>query len=447
MTRRREFLASLAGVTAGAVARAAPASQPNIVLIVADDLGYGELGCQGNPQIPTPNIDSIARNGVRFTNGYVTAPLCSPSRAGLMTGRYQTRFGHELNPIGLKNKLPNVGLPLTEKTIADHLKTAGYHTGCFGKWHLGGTEKYHPLNRGFDEFFGFLHEGHFYVPPPYRGVSSHLRENEPPYDDQNPLLRGREPVEEKEYLTEVLGREAVSFIDRNRNRPFFLYLPFNAIHSPMQASAFYMKRFTSIADDHRRVFAAMLSALDDAIGAVLRKLDANTLVIFISDNGGPVEELTSSNEPLHGQKGQMYDGGIRIPFMLEWKGRIKGGRTIDAPVISCDLLPTILAAATLQPLPNIAFDGVDLLPFLRGQTKRPPHETLFWRMGASKALRKGNWKMVTQPQRGKTAAAELFDLSTDMSERKNRAQTHPEILADLTATWNSVNGGMVPPLW
>ncbi len=438
---RRDFLAALAG----SLAQGPAGSKPNIVLIVADDLGYGELGCQGNPQIPTPHIDSIAKGGVRFTNGYVSAPLCCPSRAGLMTGRYQTRFGHEFNAIGLKNKLPGVGLPLAEKTIANYLKTAGYSTACIGKWHLGGSEKYHPLNRGFDEFFGFLHEGHFYVPPPYKGVTSHLREKEPPYDEENPLLRGRAVADEKEYLTEALGREAVSFIDRNRDRPYFLYLPFNAIHSPMQAPEFYMKRFTSIADVHRRVFAAMLSAMDDAVGRVLDKLGPNTLVIFHSDNGGPVQELTSSNDPLHGQKGQMYEGGIRIPFMMQWKPQFKGGRTMDQPVISCDLLPTILAAAGVKIPGNL--DGVNLLPLLRAETQAPPHETLFWRMGAGHALRKGKWKLVQQPQRGKSPTVELFDLAADMSETKDLAASNPEKLAELKADWARIDREMVAPLW
>jgi arylsulfatase B len=439
---RREFL----GALAGGLAQNTSGGKPNIVLIVADDLGYGELGCQGNAQIPTPHVDSIARGGVRFTNGYVTAPFCCPSRAGLMTGRYQTRFGHEMNATGRKNKLPSVGLPLSEKTIANYLKTAGYRTACIGKWHLGGTEKYHPLNRGFDEFFGFLHEGHYYVPPPYKGVTSHLRPNEPPYDEDNPLLRGREPADEKEYLTEALGREAAGFIERNRQRPYFLYLPFNAIHSPMQASEYYMKRFASIADPHRRVFAAMLSAMDDAIGGVLRKLGPNTLVIFHSDNGGPVQELTSSNAPLHGQKGQMYEGGIRIPFMMQWKSRIQGGRTMDQPVISCDLLPTILAAAGIAAPAGL--DGVNLLPLLRGETQAAPHETLFWRMGGGRALRKGNWKIVRQPQRGgKEPAIELFDLAADMSETKDLAASNPEKLAELTADWARIDREMVPALW
>jgi arylsulfatase A-like enzyme len=265
---RRQFLAA---AMSGSLLRGAE-RKPNVVFIVADDLGYGELGCQGNPQIPTPNIDSIANNGARFTQGYVSAPVCSPSRAGMMTGRYQTRFGHELNAIGLQNLEPNVGLPLSEITVADCLKAGGYATGMFGKWHLGGSAKLHPQKRGFDEFFGFLHEGHFYVPPPYRGVTSRLRPNEPPYDEENFILRGTRPVEEKEYLTQAFTREALAFIDKHQHHPFFLYLPYNAIHSPMQATTAYMRRFNGIGDEHRQVFAAMLSALDHGVGAVLGRL-------------------------------------------------------------------------------------------------------------------------------------------------------------------------------
>ncbi|MEO7650804.1 MAG: sulfatase-like hydrolase/transferase, partial [Bryobacteraceae bacterium] len=193
MLRRRTFLASLACSAAGQES----ARKPNVVILFADDLGYGELGFQGNAEIPTPHIDSIARNGVRCTNGYVSAPVCCPSRAGLMTGQYQTRFGHELNAIGKVNKQPGIGLPLSLLTMADHMKAAGYATGLFGKWHLGGTPAYHPMKRGFDEFFGFLHEGHFYYPEPYRGAVTRLRTNEPPYDEENPVLRGIEPVVEK----------------------------------------------------------------------------------------------------------------------------------------------------------------------------------------------------------------------------------------------------------
>ena len=350
---RRTFLRTILGA-----AGAAPLTglqnagrKPNILILLADDLGYGELGCQGNPQIPTPHIDSIARNGVRFTDGYVTAPVCCPSRAGLMTGRYQTRFGHELNAIGLQNKQPDVGLPLSETTLASTLKSAGYATGIMGKWHLGGTPKFHPQQRGFDEFFGFLHEGHFYVPPETKGMETHLRNPEPRYDEENPLLRGTQVVQEKEYLTDALTREALSFLDRHKSHPFLLYVPFNAIHSPMQALAPDTDRFAKIQDYHRRVFAGMLSSLDNGIGRILGKLhdsglDENTLIFFLSDNGGPTSELTSGNQPLRGFKGQTFEGGIRIPFLAQWKGKIKPGQVVHDPVISMDIFAT--AAARLR---------------------------------------------------------------------------------------------------
>lgn len=443
---RRTFLA------ASLFASAAPA-KPNIVILLADDLGYGELGCQGNTQIPTPNIDAIARNGVRFTSGYVSAPYCCPSRAGLMTGRYQTRYGHELNATGRLNLDPNVGLPLTETTLAERLKSSGYRTGIFGKWHLGATEKFHPFNRGFDEFFGFLHEGHYYVPPPYEGVESHLRDREPPYDENNPLMRGREVVRETEYYTRALGREAVAFIDRNKTRPFFLYVPFNSVHSPMQAAKADMDRFPSIRHPHRRVFAAMLASLDDAVGAITAKLkkeglDGNTLLVFLSDNGGPVAELTSSNAPLRGQKGQLWEGGIRIPFMIQWPGRIAAGRVFDAPVLSCDLFPTALAAAGIRGNNPKPLDGVNLLPDLENPKSAPYPRTLYWRYLRSGALRRGDWKVVRQQSpRDKDKPWQLFHLKHDMAETRDLAAAEPARLQELTAAWEAIDGQMAPPLW
>jgi arylsulfatase B len=449
--------------------------RPNIVVLLADDLGYGELGCQGNPQIPTPHIDSIAASGVRFTAGYVTAAYCSPSRAGLMTGRFPTRFGYEFNPIGARNEEPGCGLPGSELTLAQHLHNAGYTTGLVGKWHLGGAPDYHPQRHGFDEFFGFMHEGHFFVPPPYRGVTTmlrrrtlpdggegrwidgnliyttHMGNDEPAYDADNPIIRGGQPVEEHEYLTDALTREAVDFIGRHKRKPFFLYLAYNAVHSPLQGADAYMQRFGHIEDIHRRIFAAMLSNLDDSVGAVMNKirqegLEQDTLVFFLSDNGGPTRELTSSNLPLRGGKGDVYEGGIRVPFMVQWKRRLPAGRVYEQPVIALDIFGTAAAVAG-APLPkNRPIDGVDLMPYLTGKKAGRPHDVLFWRMNQRTAVRVGDWKLLRNPRRG-DSGWHLYNLAADLSEQNDLAQTETEKLAELKAVWENMNAQMVEPAW
>ncbi|MCX6632144.1 MAG: sulfatase-like hydrolase/transferase, partial [Candidatus Solibacter sp.] len=376
------------------------------------------------------------------------------TRAGLLTGRYQTRFGHERNVVGEANLNPNTGLPTGETTIADLLKRAGYATGAFGKWHLGSAPQFHPQRRGFDEFFGFLHEGHFYLPQPYKGGTTRLRPNEPPYDQNNPLMRGSSPVEEPVYLTDAITREATAFIDRHANAPFFLYVPYNAVHSPMQATTESMRRFNGIGDEHRQVFAGMLAALDDGVGAILRRLrernlEEDTMVIFLSDNGGPTGELTSSNAPLRGFKGQLWEGGIRIPFMMLWKGRIPAGRTLHQPVISLDILPTALAAAGAPAPASARTDGADLLPLATGATNSPPHDSLFWRYGNAIALRRGNWKLVRQPA-GPAAPPgpyELYNLADDVAETRNLAAAEPALAAELRAELDRMNGQMRDPLW
>lgn len=452
--------------------------RPNIVILLADDLGYGELGCQGNRQIPTPHIDSIANDGVRFTSGYVTASFCSASRAGLLTGRYQTRFGYEFNPIGAHNEDPQAGLPASETTIAQHLHDAGYTTGLIGKWHLGGHAKYHPQRRGFDEFFGFLHEGHYYVPPPHKRVttmlrrktlpngdkgrwtsrdgkqvySTHMGHNEPAYDANNPILRGSQPVRETEYLTDAFTREAVDFIGRNKDRPFFLYLAYNAVHSPLQGADAYMKKFAHIKDVQRRIFAAMLANLDDSVGRVLKKLkdedlDRETVVFFISDNGGPTRELTSSNLPLRGGKGNLYEGGIRVPFLMRWKGTLPAGKEYSRPVVSLDVFATAAVLAG-KPIPgNRLIDGVDLMPFLTQHTKGEPHPELFWRIDKKAALRQGHWKIVRSPRRGGAARWELYDLANDLSETRDLATRQPKKLAELKSAWDRLNAEMKEPIW
>jgi arylsulfatase B len=457
---------------------AAERRRPNIIILLADDLGYGELGCQGNTQIPTPYIDSLARNGTRFTNGYVTGSVCSPSRAGLMTGKYQNRFGYESNVIGANNENPQAGLPPTEVTLANHLHDAGYVTALIGKWHLGGTAFYHPMRRGFDEFFGFLHEGHFYVPSPYEDVttmlrrrtlpvpglerwthpggkliySNHMGRDEPAYDADNPILRGGQPVQEKDYLTDAWTREALDFIDRYKSQPFFLYLAYNAVHSPLQGADRYMRRFEHIEDIHRRIFAAMLSNLDASVGAILRKLqfeglEEDTLIFFLSDNGGPTRELTSSNLPLRGGKGDMYEGGIRVPFIAQWKGTIPAQKIYYKPVISLDIFATSAAVASSPIAKKDAIDGVNLIPYLKGTNDRAPHKELFWRMGNKSAFRSGDYKIVRNVKGKQNADWQLFNLSKDLSETTDLAKDNPNKLAELIKLWEKYNSEMAPPAW
>ena len=454
------------------------ADRPNIIVLLADDLGYGELGCQGNPEIPTPHIDSIAANGVRFTNGYVAGPNCSPSRAGFLTGRTPTRFGYEFNPVGPLNEEPGYGLPATEITIAETLQNAGYTTGLIGKWHQGGTAKFHPFRHGFDEFFGFTHEGHYFVPPPYDGVTTmlrrkslpdgskgrwsgdkklhyttHMRSNEPDYDANNPIVRGGQPVVETEYLTDALPREAVDFIDRHDDKPFFLYLAYNAVHSPLQGADAYMEKFSHIEDIHRRIFAAMLANMDDSVGSVMEQvrksgLEENTLVFFLSDNGGPTRELTSSNLPLRGEKGGMYEGGLRVPFMGQWKGTIPAGQVYHKPVSTFDIYATAAANSKDVTAPK-QVEGVDLIPFLTGENEGTPHQTLYWRQGGRNGLRHGDMKLVRMGSQQSVGNAqwELYDLSKDLSEETNLAETNPERLAELVAVWEKLNSEMSESLW
>ncbi len=432
---RRDFLALLGG---GAAAlwlsslfgeEPGAGRRPNIILIISDDQGYADLGCYGCEDVPTPHIDSLARDGVRFTDGYVSCPVCSPTRAGLMTGRYQQRFGHETNP----GAVPDRGLPLDEITLANLLKSAGYVTGAVGKWHLGMTPELHPQKRGFVEFFGFLAGAHAYL---NAGLGT-----------PNPIYRGTKPVDEKEYLTDAFAREAVAFIERHHTHPFFLYLAFNAVHAPLEATQKYLDRFSGIADQRRRTYAAMLSAMDDGIGAVLTKLreaglEKETLVFFFSDNGGPPSN-GSSNGPLRGYKGTPFEGGIRVPFLVKWPGRIPAGLVYRCSVISLDVLPTIVAAAGWKLPGDRPMDGVNLLPYLRGQNPEPPHDILFWRMRDNKAVRKSNWKLVLV----RAQDPQLFDLSKDIGESNDLAGKKPDIVMELSQPLARWEAQMKPPLW
>jgi arylsulfatase A-like enzyme len=424
-----------------------PASKPNVLLIVADDLGYADIGVNGCQDVPTPYIDSIAKNGVRFTNGYVSGPYCSPTRAGLLTGRYQQRFGHEFNPGPAQNADPEFGLSLNETTLPQRLKSLGYATGMVGKWHLGYELKFHPLKRGFDEFFGFLGGAHSYLDPG---------------DNRNQILRGTEPVKEISYLTTMFGDEAVAFIERQKDRPWFLYLPFNADHTPMHAQPEYLAKFAHIKDPLRQKFAAMHAAMDDQIGRVLatlrqHRLEENTLIFFISDNGGPTNANSSRNTPLRGFKAQTWEGGIRVPFLAQWKGQLPAGQVYAQPVIQLDILPTALAAAGAESKAEWKLDGVNLLPYLTGKQKGAPHAALYWRFGQQIAVRMGDWKLVKAPganavqgelrTKASTEGAHLYNLATDIGEQTNLADKEPAKLKQLATAWEKWNTELVEPQW
>ena len=413
-------------------------TRPNILVIVGDDMGYADVGFHGCKDILTPNLDALAASGVRFTNGYVSGPYCSPTRAGLLTGRYQQRFGHEFNGGGVGG-----GLPVSETTLANRLKSAGYATGLVGKWHLGSSDKMHPQLRGFDEFFGFLGGAHSY----FDGIG---------------ILRGTEPADEQSYLTDAFGREAVSFIEKHNGKPWFLYLAFNAVHTPMHADDARLKKFASIEDTQRRTYAAMMFAMDEAVGSVRKTIaekgqTENTLVTFISDNGGPtmvgVTINGSINKPLRGSKRTTLEGGVRVPFVVSWPSKVKPG-VFDQPAIQLDLNATALAAANVEVKPEWQLEGVNLLPFLSGTKSGSPHGGLFWRFGEQMAIRSGDYKLVRydlaaeslpdQTKKG-TSAVKLYNLREDIGELKDLSASQPDIVKKLQSQWDLWNKNNVPP--
>jgi arylsulfatase A-like enzyme len=406
------FRLALAVLLVGCARLALTAAPPNIVLIVADDLGYGDVSFQGSTQIQTPNIDALAHSGARFTQGYVSAPVCSPSRAGMLTGRNQVRFGYDNN---LDDKTPGfdpdfAGLNVKERTIADRLKAEGYVTGVIGKWHLGARPQFHPLQRGFDEFWGFLGGGHSYFPT--------TKDGKPEAD----LECNYTPVGPITYLTDDIGTQAADFIQRHRQAPFFLYVAFNAPHSPMQAIEADLHTFAFIQDVKRRTYCAMVHRLDVNLGRIVEAvaragLTTNTLIAFLSDNGGPVDQNASLNAPLNGQKGILLEGGMRVPFVMSWPGQVPGGTVFTNAVSSLDFTPTFLAAAGKPVGKADGLDGVNLLPYLRGENSAPPHDTLLWRFTISAAIRDGDWKLVRLPDR----LPLLFNLKTDTSEQHDVA--------------------------
>src|SRR6266480_1418193 len=435
----RRFLLPLVLIACVFVSRSAlaQAGQPNIVIILADDLRYGDVGFNRCPDYPTPNIDSLTINGVSCSNGYVTHPFCSPSRAGLITGRYQQRFGHENQPEDDSSN-PRLGLPIQELLLPQMLKPAGYVCGLIGKWHLGLAPNMRPNQRGFDEFFGFLPAANVYF---------------------NATLRRNDTlVSEQTYLTDAFTREGVSFINRHATEPFFLFLSYNAVHSPYDTPPqTYMDRVANISDPSRRVYAAMATALDDGVGQVLQTLQAQnllnkTLIFFLSDNGAPQATFTR-NYPLRGYKFTDYEGGIRVPFAVQWTGRLPAGMAYNQPVSALDIVPTVAAAAGVSLPTDRVYDGINLLPYLTRQQVAPPR-TLYWRwfglgsdgpqgsQGTIYAVRKDSLKVVKQ---GSSPA--LYNLVTDIGESTDLAPSRPGDLASLTQLYGLWETEMIAPLW
>ena len=421
---------------------AAKVEKPNMIVIMCDDLGYADVGFNGCKDIPTPHIDSIARNGVRCTNGYVAYSVCGPSRAGFMTARYPQRFGFERNP-QYQPQDPDMGLTREEKTIAELLRPAGYHSGIIGKWHLGAhIPTSHPMKRGFDEFYGHLGGGHVYFPEKLTIRRSQDAKGESE-SYRTWLMKNFEPVPPRKYLTDDFSDEAVSFVERNRDWPFFLFLSYNAPHTPLEATEKYLNRFSDIQDPKRKTYAAMVSAVDDGVGRVLKEvrrhgLEEKTIICFLSDNGGPTSKNASRNNPLRGDKGDAWEGGFRVPFAVQWKGRLPEGRVYDKPVSALDLGGTVVALSGAEVPEGKPLDGVNLIPYLTGENKGAPHEAIYLRQFDRNrfAVRQGNEKILIPWKGGK---AQLYDLGKDLGELTDLADRFPgrvEHLNRLRIQWN-----------
>lgn len=430
-------LTTVAILLAPICAHAAIARPPNIVVILSDDQGYADIGF--NPhhakEVATPHLDALARESVFFSQGYITGNVCSPTRAGLMTGRYQQRAGVYTAGEG------GSGMALSEKLFPRFLKPAGYISGAYGKWHIGLTIEQSPVGRGFDEWYGFLGRGgHDYFD---------LAQKDP---ENLPMYRNGTAIKDEGYMTTRLTEEAVAFIRKHKAHPFYIHLAYNAVHAPAQAPeqdlARIRRQFPDLPES-RVVLMAMLYHLDLGVGRVvdvLKREDVweNTLLFFLTDNGG-AKGMAADNAPLRGHKSTNYEGGIRTPFIVSWPAKFKGGRTIDTPVSSLDILPTALEAAAV-PLPTEkAFDGKSLLPLLTGRT-RQHHETLYWSEGGAVggwAVRSGDWKLVAQRNQSEP---ELFNLAVDPAEKTNVADAQRDKVAELTKRYDTWLEQMAEPM-
>ncbi len=445
--------------------------QPNIIVILVDDLGYMDISLHGNPNVQTPNIDALAREGTSFQNAYVTSAVCAPSRAGMITGRYQHRFGIEnqehdrylknkfeylyttnfvktkpwqiqkMNAVPSPEAIAKQGLPPSEISLAEILKKEGYKTGITGKWNLGNTEFSRPMDFGFDEQYGFYGTHSLYAPEGSPGIID--LKNPEDWTDQyiwksqrtgkSAIFKNGEVVEEKGYLTQRFADEAINFLETNQDKPFFLFVPFSAPHTPFQVPDRYMERVAHIQDPVQRIYYAMISSLDDAVGAIHSKvkelgMEDNTLLFFLSDNGGAAYTLATDNGNLKGGKVTGFDGGLRVPFFVKWKGVIPANSKYDKPISSLDIFATACAAADADLPEDRVYDGVSLLPYIIGEKTGLPHPALYWKAAATRIILKDGWKLIFDDKWGQTL---LYNLTEDPFEKKNIASENPDLVRQL----------------
>lgn len=407
-------------------------AKPNIIIILIDDAGYADFGFMGSKDLLTPEIDKLAASGTVFTDAHVTASVCSPSRAGIMSGRYQQKFGFECNGVG-----DSSGIALNEVTMASALKENGYKTVAIGKWHLGGdTKPYRPNQRGFDEFYGFLGGSRHYF---YDAKRDDRIGNDQAilHNDQNVKFDG--------YLTDVFGDQAVGYIEKYKKDPFFMYLAFNAVHTPLDAKKEDLEKFKG---HPRQKLAAITWSLDENVGKIISKLKAegmleNTLIYFLSDNGGATDNQ-SSCLPLKGFKGIEFEGGTRVPFIVSWKGHVPAGQKFEKLTSSLDIYATSLAVSGTTLLKGQPFlDGVNLMPFLVGQNIGAPHDMLFWRKDQAAAARIGDYKMIRLRNYGSV----LYNLNSDLGESKDLTKTNPEKAEEVSKELKKWEKELMQPLW
>jgi len=434
-----KLVLSLIAATLLAACASKSPTKPNVIVIITDDAGYIDFGFSGDGGVPTPSIDRIADEGVRFTDGYVTASVCSPSRAGLLTGRYQQRFGHEFNMNG-QHERDGLGTPGSEQTIAELLKDQGYTPAAFGKWHVGAAVGLQPLDQGFDEFHGLFQGSRSYFPIDETG--------------RQRLRDGREAIPEPDdlYVTDWIGDQAVEYVRRHaasgNTSPFMMYVAHTAPHTPMHALdddlAWAEEKYGAQTPKRRKTYAAMTRALDRSIGELLATLEEvgsadDTMIFFVNDNGGATNN-GSDNGPYRGMKGSKWEGGIRVPFALRWPAQIEAGSVYTQPISTLDITATAGAAAGAT---DDTLDGVDLVPFVKGDASGAPHDALFWRRGVAAAVREGDWKLI----RVVDNPTLLFNLADDPSETTDLADRYPDKVEHLLALLSEWETGLAEPGW